>query len=178
MPIFTDTETSKMGMIYIADRQIRVATHMGRVPPWFDPDDPEKEKLVKAACRATKERHAEYMSLYKDYPEELPPVPSNPFILDPDLKKCLTEEEYEYWQLSYMKRYPRKCDIWEGYQNEPFCKKEFYFLRWIEGKHCQIFNDLLFPELPEDPMHDLPEEVWDPEKREVSGRGTFNWWLV
>ena len=127
MPIFTDTETSKMGMIYIADRQIRVATHMGRVPPWFDPDDPEKEKLVKAACRATKERHAEYMSLYKDYPEELPPVPSNPFILDPDLKKCLTEEEYEYWQLSYMKRYPRKCDIWEGYQNEPFCKKEFYF---------------------------------------------------
>jgi len=163
MPIFTDTETSKMGMIYIADRQIRVATHMGRIPPWFDPDDPEKEARVKEACRATKERHGDYMSLYKDYPEELPPVPSNPFILDPDLKKCLTEDEYEDWQKSYLKRYPRKCDIWEG---------------WLEGRHCQIFGDLLFPELPEDPMHDLPEEVWDPEKRKASGRGTFNWWLV
>ena len=43
--------------------------------------------------------------------------------------------------------------------------------------YFSLSTDLLFPELPEDPMHDLPREVYDPELRKASGRGTFDWWL-
>ena len=114
------------------------------MPPFFDPDNPEENERHMKACREFKEFQAKFRADV----EKFHPI-SDPFWLDPELRLCCHPHEYEEWQRKYMRRHQFRCDIFEGLQ---------------QRKAYKLTLRQLFPDLPENELHDLPEEVWNPEK--------------
>ena len=96
------------GLCYIADRQIRARPYMGRVPPFFD-----VTHFLKFSFLSNRKLSGLSGNQRKDLPIPLA-LQGLPRGASYDLKKCLTPKEYEDWMRSFMKRYPRDCQLWEG----------------------------------------------------------------